>query len=616
MFAGSIKSFYLRYGFLLILTTLIVLNYVTKSVNLFSYDVFGYYLYLPKFVHDWNLNFTDLEWVTKINDTYHNTPTLYQFSWIDNQHWIIRYSSGMALLYLPFFLIGHLIAYLLNYPMDGFSTPYQWMIFIESILVTCIGFILLQKTLRNYFEKSIVQLTLVCIFFGTNMMVHSGMYNLNVMSHNYLFMLYALLLFLSEQYLKTGRQKYWYSAIACSALMTLVRPVEIISLCIPVFWGMDSLNAVRKRLAGFCVNERRQSLLSFFILMAFGSIQFIYWKIETGHWIINSYDNPGEGLDLLSPHLADYLFSFRKGWILYTPLVMVCCIGFWYLYKNQRTIFFPVIFVFLSSLYLTASWSVWWYSSSFSSRAAIPAYSYLCFPLAALLTAIQTTGGIKKWQSLFFSGLIPILIVFNLFQTWQFHKGIIDPERMTKAAYLKNFLALKRAPETEGLLIKLRSETGVESFVPAPYFQHRIIGMEDMEFGNDESLVNTPVFEGKHAQRVSPSGFSKAIWIPFNAVTTHDYAYLRISAHVFIPSGADTITKANLCAEMQYHGKTYFWRSLNFEKLNLPRDQWQYVEFIYLTPEVRSREDIFKTYFWNRSDQSIYIDDIKLETFY
>ena len=143
----------INWGLLLVIATLIVLNLSTRSENIFGYDVFGYYLYLPKLFHDWNLHFANLDWVIKINDSYHCTPTLYQLSWIDNQYYVIRYSSGMAILYLPFYLIGQLFALILNYPADGFSLPYQWAIFIESILVTCTGFIFLQKFQKRYFFR-------------------------------------------------------------------------------------------------------------------------------------------------------------------------------------------------------------------------------------------------------------------------------------------------------------------------------------------------------------------------------------------------------------------------------------------------------------------------------
>ncbi|MCB0815419.1 MAG: hypothetical protein KDB87_19920, partial [Flavobacteriales bacterium] len=52
-----------------------------------------------------------------------------------------------------------------------------------------------------------------------------------------------------------------------------------------------------------------------------------YWKVYGGAWIFDSYQNPGEGLDLFYPHLHRFLFSFRKGWFIYTPLMLVAAAG-------------------------------------------------------------------------------------------------------------------------------------------------------------------------------------------------------------------------------------------------------------------------------------------------
>jgi hypothetical protein len=621
------NSFRRYWAIYIIITVLFILNTVTRSLNIFAYDVFGYYLYLPKLFADGNLHFENLDWVNKIVEKYHNTPTLYQFSWIDNQNWVIRYSSGMAILYLPFYLVAHIVAVVFNYPADGFSAPYQWSIFLESMLVTILGFVLLQKVLRAYFENQTVQITLAVIFFGTNMIVHSGMFGLNVMSHNYLFMMYAMLMYLSERYVSSNSIKFWYLAILCCGLMALVRPVEIFSLLIPLLWRNInvynradslslSLSLCKNKLKEFNFKKQKLIVLSILILIGLGSIQFLYWKIETGYFFINSYANPGEGLDLISPHILDYLFSFRKGWLLYTPLVGLCIIGFWSLYKFQRNVFYALILVFLCGLYLAASWSVWWYSASFSSRAALPMYAYLSFPLAAMVHSIFIDSKINSVFKYGVGLVIAFFIFLNLFQSYQYYLGIIDSERMTKAAYCKNFLSLKRHPDTEWLLLKSRSETGYEKLDSTTPYQRRIIGYEDMEFGKDPNFVFDPVYEGRRSQRIKPLGYSKDLRVPFNATTTYDYAYLKVSAYVYIPASADSIVKVSLCAQMEHKEKTYFWRALNFESLNLLRDQWQYVEFVYLTPEVRSREDLFKTFIWNRGNIEIYVDKMMLETFY
>ena len=51
------------------------------------------------------------------------------------------------------------------------------------------------------------------------------------------------------------------------------------------------------------------------------------------------------------------------------------------------------------------------------------------------------------------------------------------------------------------------------------------------------------------------------------------------------------------------------------ESKNLKIGEWNKVTFRYLTPEVRKKEDLFKTYFWNRSKNVVRIKNFKIKTF-
>src|SRR5436190_824567 len=66
-----------------------------------SWDVFGYYLYLPaKFIYNdlWDLKFTKT-----IMEMYHPSDAYYQSLNNPFGGQIMKYSMGMAVMYLPFF---------------------------------------------------------------------------------------------------------------------------------------------------------------------------------------------------------------------------------------------------------------------------------------------------------------------------------------------------------------------------------------------------------------------------------------------------------------------------------------------------------------------------------
>ena len=119
--------------------------------NPISYDVFGYYLYLPfTFIYH-DLGLSNIEQLHQLMDTYEPSVTFYQATRGPLGFWIMKYSMGMAILYAPFFFLSHLFALFSAYPADGFSMPYQWGIIIGSTVYTLIGIFVLRKVLLKFF---------------------------------------------------------------------------------------------------------------------------------------------------------------------------------------------------------------------------------------------------------------------------------------------------------------------------------------------------------------------------------------------------------------------------------------------------------------------------------
>src|SRR5690606_12661650 len=101
-----------------------------------------------------------------------------------------------------------------------------------------------------------------------------------------------------------------------------------------------------------------------------------------------------EGFDFLKPHILGCLISYKKGWLTYTPIMVLSLIGFVPLYKKQKAIFFGILVFSLVSLYITFSWRCWWYGGSFSMRAVVQYYALLVFPLSAFIAwAMQKRSG-------------------------------------------------------------------------------------------------------------------------------------------------------------------------------------------------------------------------------
>ena len=103
-----------------------------------SWDVSGYYFYLPAFfIYE---DAKQLEFAPKILEQYKPTPDLQQAYRHESGNMVMKYSSGQAIIFSPFFAIAHLIAQNHpDYPADGFSPPYQIAIGFGSLLICFIG---------------------------------------------------------------------------------------------------------------------------------------------------------------------------------------------------------------------------------------------------------------------------------------------------------------------------------------------------------------------------------------------------------------------------------------------------------------------------------------------
>jgi hypothetical protein len=86
----------------------------------------------------------------------------------------------------------------------------------------------------------------------------------------------------------------------------------------------------------------------------------VYWKMYAGTFLYNTYNNPGEGLFLSWPHTMDFLFSFRKGWFIYTPVMILALIGLFLPSANRKGYFNAVLFFVLVNIYILSCWSNWW----------------------------------------------------------------------------------------------------------------------------------------------------------------------------------------------------------------------------------------------------------------
>jgi len=398
-----------------------------------QWDVKSYYAYLPAvFIYkDLSLEFrkqdpakfSELIWPVK-------TPT--------GKYSIIT-SMGMSIMYLPFFLIGHAVAWLTPYEADGYTVPYAFCLTFSVAFYILLGLICLRKLLRKFFNEGTVFIVLILIFAGTNLLYYSSWEA--AMSHGYNFGFISVFLWLNYKWHLRPAVGLTILIGSLTGLIVLIRPTNIMILLILLLWNVYSWHTFVEKIQFLFRNYLLLLLMAFCFILVW-TPQFLYWKYISGKFLYFSYAGIGGTFFWTNPQIKDILFSFRKGWFVYTPLMLFAVAGIFILWRKYRFAFWPVLVFLLVNIYVQSSWWSWWFGGSYGNRAFIDSYGLMAIPLAA------TVSEFLKWK---WKGVLPILILFtvawyNTFQVRQYKSGALHYCWMSYDAYRETFL--KKSPTT------------------------------------------------------------------------------------------------------------------------------------------------------------------------
>jgi len=598
-------------AFFVLLLSIIFFRSLYPPANILSWDVFGYYLYLPaRFIyHDIGLH--NIDWVKHIAEQYQTTSTLYQVVPSPEGGFVIKYSAGMALLNAPAFILAHVLAGPLGFAADGFSLPYQYAWTITALFITGAGLWFTRKILLEFFNETLTCILMVVIVLATNYFQLTAFDG--YLTHNYTYTFCAIITWFT---IRWHRSPGYYSSIMLglsSGLIVLIRPSELVCLFIPLLWNVYSWNSLKEK-ARLIANNPKFLIIIIIGFIAAGLPQLLYWKHTTGHYIFYSYVNAGEGFDFLNPYTWQVLFSYRKGWFVYTPVMILAIPGFISLYRKNKALFPTIIIYFIVNLFVVSSWTCWWYAGgSYSQRALLTSYILLALPVGYFIEEMFS----RKLTRILIITVLVIFTTLNIFQTWQWVHGVINPTRMTKAYYWKVFGRTKIPEGASNLLLVERSDN--EVLANPENYESRVLAFHDYEPNHEPkgNYCGDTVYSGHCAMQLdSAKRFTPAIEASFSEITTSDHAWLRISAEVF-PIFDPAVNPASLVATFEHEGEAYKYKAegIELEKYSVKTGVWNKVQFDYLTPEVRSKSDKLKVYFWLRGNQPVLVDDLKVEVF-
>jgi hypothetical protein len=430
---------------LVILTVLLVINnYLGNQELLIKADGKGYYDYLPAtFIYgDLNFNYTDTLQTDYYDQKSYSSGYLKQV----NGKQINKYFPGVSFLWAPFFLTSHLYALNSEHPADGYSSPYQKSIFFAAIFYLWLGLLYLRKLLQEFNIDPINIFIIQLLFALATPLLNYVQYDPSF-THTYSFSLITIFSFYSFKYVRNQKPKHLFISALLLGLITIIRPINLMSGGI-VFIFFSSFEELKNTFKYIFQRQLFQLGIALLVFLITISIVPILWWYQTNHFFIWGYQN--EGFNFLSPAFFNFLFSFRKGAMLHTPLLFFSTIGGVYTWVKCKSYYKAFVFTLFLVLitYILSSWWSWYYGASYGSRPMID--YYVIFGLALGISLHQLKNKISR--TIISILLIGIFIPVNIIQVFQYQNYIMDWEEMTWSKF--KFIGLHTEKKYRGVFFR------------------------------------------------------------------------------------------------------------------------------------------------------------------
>lgn len=562
--------------------------------QILSWDIFGHYVYLPLIFENNQIILNDLSYVENVDKIYDVSPAFYQFVATESGHYYTKYTSGWAILMTPFYLIAEFWATLADYPADGFSYPYQLMMYVGSWFYEILGLIYIRKTLLHFFNDKHTSILLLILVFSTNLL---WMYY-GATGQSHLLALCMLSIFLYHT-LKFYQHKTIKQAFICGifwGLLTLVRPPDGIFGLLFFLWPLNTWKKWTDPLSWFQSLNRKYfiCMISAFVLVIFP--QSLYWFLSSGSWILNSYaNNPGEGFNFQDPFIFEFLFSFRKGWFIYTPLMLLAVIGMYKFSKQhpQGRIISAFILIFI---YIASSWSCWWYGASFSSRAMVDSYVLCILPAGYVLLTTK-----RIVANYVFTIFVIAATSLNLFQTYQFSNKILNHSFMTREYYFSTFFQVNSPDIQQKKLLYFDLEKGYREGFQKNEKNYTCAFTVNSNFNNNDSISAAHPYLSTLRLETKDYILKSHVWIKVTYVMSKP-----------LP----TDNKLILYTTMSYKDRDYSWQGFNSTDCGcLNQISCDTLTYFYLTPNIRSNGDDIVFGAMNDDESCVYFKSRTIEFF-
>jgi hypothetical protein len=371
-------------------------------------------------------------------------------------------TMGAAVLWAPFYAMGHVIARLTGRPADGLSQPYIAAVAIGSATYGFLALLLSAAFARRLIGDA--RIAAVAVLLGTPLLFY--MYVTPVFTHAC--SAFAVALFLWT-WLRIRARWSLAGALALGltgGLMTIVRVQDALFIAGP---ALDFVRFLLDSLARGRAQDNRRLLgvrwLGTVLAGAVGWLlayvpQLQAFKALNGHFRQSVYET--RKMTWTSPHGWEVLFDRQHGLFFWTPLALVAVVGLLLVTwtpatprddtsprdrrtsaSDRRWLGLLALVMFALQAYIAGSVESWTVAGAFGQRRFVSLTPLIVLGLAALFSAAS------QWRQparLLAAGLVAACVWWNLGLMAQFGTHTMDRERLTLAANAsQTFVKLPRA---------------------------------------------------------------------------------------------------------------------------------------------------------------------------
>jgi len=589
------KKWFFRFTTEIILFIYILLFLIVKNPNhpldkVIMSDGKAYYAYLTNIFiyHDPTFKF-----VEEYEQKYYSGDALVfkEFRYNYDGKTLIKGFPGLAFLFLPFFLIAHFLSFIFGFPTDGYSIIYQYSMGFAAIFYLWAGLKYLKKLLSGFgFSQQLTAAILFAIAFGTNIIYYT--LKEGTMVHVYNFALVAAFIYYLQKSIIQNTAKPLFLTALLFGLIVIVRPTNgLILFMVPFVAGDFST------LKHFFKETFQKPFVVFGVLVAilvFPLLTMLLWYWQSSHWIVYTYGE--EGFNFLKPHFFQILFSFNKGWFVYTPLALVAMAGFVYLYLHNRFRFYWGLTLLLLVIYVASSWWAWHYTSTFGQRVFIDFYPFIAILLGFAYLLI------RKQKILRAAGIMAVIffVGLNALQFYQHYTFVFPAGTIDFKQYKESFFRLIPAPR-----VYFPEEKVVNCDVLSNDFE------KDYGWLNYASVTDTLAFEGKFSSQAGLANeYSIGLYEPFKKHLTTEFGWVKVACQVF---SNQKYSDVRMVIDVESQGQSILYKPFYLRDVNR-KNAWTYLEFAVKLPKLKTDEDMLRVYFFNtKADEFFLVDNLKVE---